>query len=1000
MSDNDSKVYAFSAWGGKHIKIFTVLTLLWIGGFLQCNFIYALDPNKSITQYIHDVWKMDDGLPQNVVTEIVQARKGYIWLGTQEGLVRFDGVQFTVYDKKNTVEIKKDYIIALFEDREENLWIGTYGGGLVRFKNGKFTSYTTKDGLSNDTIWKIFEDRKGNLWIGTSKGLSRFKNGKFTVYTTKDGLSNDFVRAIIEDRNGNLWIGTYGGGLNLFKNGEFTTYTMEDGLSNNIIWSIYEDREGSLWIGTTSGLNRYRNGRFTIYTKQDGLYDEYVLEVLEDRDGNLWIGTYGGGLNRFKNGKFTAFTTKEGLSNDLTWSLIEDQEGSLWVGTFNGLNRLRDGNFTVYSTKEGLSNDYVLSIYEDELNNFWIGTSGGGLNLFKDGEFTAYTMEEGLSNNIVWSITEDQEGTLWIGTNSGLNRLKDGRFTVFTTKDGLPDNQIWVIHEDKEGSLWVGTNNGLSQLRNGKFINYTREDGLSGNVIREIHKDREGNLWVASEEGGLNRWENGTFKVYAPGEKKTFHIITCIYEDEEETLWIGTYNEGLSRLKDGKLTTFTTKEGLYNDIMYKILEDGNGNLWMSCNKGIFRVNKKELNDFADNKVRSINSASYGKADGMKSLECNGGSQPAGWKRRDGKLCFPTVEGFVIIDPENIKLNEQPPPVIIEKAFVDEEPIRMDQKIELLPGAIRFEIQYAALSFIASERIQFKFKLEGFEEDWLNVGTRRTAYYNSIPPGHYVFRVKACNNDNVWNEKGASLEFYLKPYFYKTLLFYLICGLGLVGMSLGGYRFRMRQMKARERSLSLLVKDRTMELNNVMKHLERTNQELEQLSFTDRLTDVANRRHFETILDQEWRRCLREKNSLSLIMVDIDFFKAYNDTYGHPKGDECLKQVAGVLKNLARRPGDLAARYGGEEFVVILSNTDSRGANTVAEKMRMKIEELHISHSSSSVSSYVTISAGIATTIPDRSVSVEMLISASDQALYQAKQKGRNCVLCMMLHEKS
>jgi len=976
------------------------LLSLWMGLITQCLYLLGLDPKKAITQYVHNVWKIEDGLPQNTVSAIVQTKDGYIWLGTEEGLALFDGVQFTVFDKRNTEEIKNNYIMTLYEDRKGNLWIGTRGGGLNRLRDGKFKSFTTKEGLSNDNVRSIYGDKEGNLWIGTrGGGLNRLRDGKFTTFTTKEGLSNNNVRSIYADKEGNLWIGTDGGGLNRLKDGKFITYTMKEGLSNNFVISIYEDREGSLWIGTNGGgLNMLKNGKFTIYTTKEGLSNNFVWSICEDREGSLWIATDGGGLNRLKSGKFTAYTTKEGLSDNSVRSIYEDREGSLWIGTVGGgLDRLMDGKFTAYTTKEGLSNDSVWSIYEDRKENLWIGTKGGGLNRLKEGKFTNFTTKEGLSNDIVRSIYEDKEGSLWIGTfGGGLNRLKDGKFTAFTTKNGLSSDNVRSIYGDREGNLWIGTDGGgLNKLKNGKFTIYTTKEGLSNNFVWSICEDRDGSLWIGTDGDGLNRLKDGKFIAYTTKEGLSNNLVLSIFEDKEGDLWISTGGGGLNRLKDGKFTIYTTREGLFDDIVYTILEDGKENFWMSGNKGIFRVSKKELDDFSERKVESIACISYGRADGMQSSECNGGNQPAGWKSRDGKLWFPTLKGMAMIDPANIKINELPPPVVIERVLIDNESIDLNRYSKLSPGKKRFEFHYSGLSFLIPQRVKFNYKLEGFDEEWIDAGSHRTAYYTNIPPGHYRFRVIACNNDGIWNETGASIEFYLKPYFYQTILFYVLCGLSVVLISMGGYRLRVRQIKAKEKHLTVLVEERTKQLGKVMNQLERANQELEQLSMTDKLTAVANRRSFEAFLDREWRRCGREGLSLSLIMADIDFFKAYNDANGHPMGDECLKQVAGTIRNIIHRAGDLCARYGGEEFVVVLSNTDSRGANIVAEKLRGGIEELGIPHSNSCVSAYVTLSLGVSSMIPDRHSSLELLIKAADQALYQAKQKGRNRVVCVL-----
>lgn len=875
--------------------------------FVLPPFVFSLDPNKKITQYVLDVWGIEQGLPQNTVDPIVQTRDGYLWLGTEEGLVRFDGVHFEVYDKSNVEQISNNNVLALYEDRQGNLWFGTHGGGLICLdrgdsKDGKFASYTKKQGLSNDRVRAIREDRKGNLWIGTDNGLNCLKEGKFTVYTTREGLSNNSIKTIYEDRTGNLWIGTYGGGLNRFKDGKFTAFTTGNGLSNNVVWTIHEDRQGNLWIGTNSGLNCMRTGQFTSYTTREGLSNNNIRAIHEDREGNLWVGTYGGGLNRLNRPDFfkkegtsiftaTAYTTEYGLSNDFVKVIYEDREGSLWIGTLDCLNRLKDGKFTPFTTKEGLANDMARCIYEDQEGVLWIGTTDG-LNRLdrlnsKDGTFTRVTTIQGLSRGYVLSICEDRKGSLWIGTYSGLNRLVDRSFTRYTTQEGLSNDMIRCLHEDREGNLWIGTTMGLNHLdlhkKDGTFTSYTTRNGLSSDEVLSIHQDREGCLWIGTT-GGLNHLDfhkkDEIFTIYTTKHGLSNEVILSLHEDREGLLWIGT-ESGLNRLKDEKFTGVTVKDGLLDDKIIQILEDDKGDFWFSCHKGIIQVSKKELNDFCDGKTENIHCVSYDEKDGMKSRECNGGSQPAGWKSRDGKLWFPTIKGIVMIDPNDIKINRQPPPVEIEKITADSEKIQLflssnRKKLILSPGIERFEIHYTALSFLVPERIRFKYHLEGFDKNWHDVGTRRTAYYTRLPPGDYTFRVIACNNDGVWNETGASVSFYLKPYFYQTLWFYMICLFGVIFFTVGIYRLRVKRLQKRKRELERAheIARKGWEMANAANRakgefLARMSHELRTpmngvIGFTDMLMDTD-------LTEEQWdyvRAISRSSEALTILLNDI------------------------------------------------------------------------------------------------------------------------------------
>ncbi len=823
------------------IRVKTLIILSVAGAFLLSAMVWqravlAHDQQKAMTQYGHDVWQVEQGLPQNSVQAILQTRDGYLWFGTQEGLARFDGARFTVFDKRNTPAIKHNNIHSLCEGRDGTLWIGT-NGGLVRLKDGKFTSFTTQEGLSHDFINSVYEDQQGQLWIGTfGGGLDRFKAGRFTHYTTKEGLANDFVWAIHEGHDGHLWIGT-NGGLDCFKEGRFTHYTTKEGLVNDFVWVIHESKDHSLWLGTNGGLSRFKDGQFTTYTKQDGLSHDVVKAIYEGEAGTLWIGTDGGGLNRFAEGKFSSFTAKEGLSNNFVIAIYQDREGSIWLGTYGGgLDRLRDSKFTNYSAKDGLAHDLARAIYESRDGSIWVGTQGGGVSRLKDGRFTNYTTQDGLADNVVMALYEDRAGHMWFGTNGGLSRFKDGRFTNYSKKDGLSHDFVRAIYEDREGALWVGTRGGgLNRFKDGRFTNYLNQ-GFSSDVVRMIQEDRAGNVWIGNNNG-LTRFKDGQFTTYTTKDGLSHNSVYAVVEDADGTYWVGTYGGGLNRFKDGKFTRYTTKEGLFDDVVFQMLDDGRGNLWMSCNKGIFRVSKQELHDFAAGKINAITSVSYGISDGMSSSECNGSSQPAGWKTRDGRLWFPTIKGVAIIDPTNIEINRLIPPVIVEQVVVDSQAIALPAQTTLPPGKGKFEFYYTGLSFLAPEKVRFKFKLEGFDQDWIDAGTRRIAYYTNLPPGNYRFRVMACNNDGVWNEDGAAFAFYLRPHFYQTYWFYALCVLAAALIGVGIYLLRIRQVKAHERELVLLVSERTQELEQEIAERKRTE---EQLLITKEAAEAANR----------------------------------------------------------------------------------------------------------------------------------------------------------------
>ncbi len=761
----------------------------------------ALDPSRAVTQYIHRAWENEQGLPQNSVLAIVQARDGYLWLGTQEGLVMFDGVRFTCFRSENTPAMTDNLILALLEDKQGNLWVGTNGGGLLRFASGTVTAFTTANGLCSDRVRCLYENVAGDLWIGTDAGLNRLRRGTLTSYRTKDGLSDGDVLSICGDRGGNLWIGT-NAGLTRLKGGRFTTYGRKEGLLSERVKAVFVDHEDNLWVGMLDdrGVSRMDRGAFWPVMEGDRPWEGSVLCIEEDRDGNLWIGTIGSGLKRLRNGMLSAFGSSDALTKDRVVCIQEDREGSLWIGTLvRGLHQIRDGRFLVFTIEEGLSEDFLSAVYEDRGGNLWLGTLGGGLNQLKDGRFRRYTTKDGLSNSSAWSICQTADGSLWIGTARGLNRLKDGRFVVYTTRDGLADDQIWALYEARDGTLWIGTTTGLCALKDGVLRGYGEKEGIPKRTVRYFHQDQEGSLWIGTD-AGLFRLKDGALLAYDKTKGLPHMSVNCIHEDADGTLWLGT-NGGLARLRGGRLTACTTKDGLFDNMIFHILEDDRGRLWMSCNNGIFCVSKQELNDLADGKTDRVTSTVYGQADGMKSRECNGGSQPAGCRRKDGSLWFPTIKGAVRIDPEKLLSNPLAPPVVIEKLVADGRVTDRTGDVVLPAGTNSMEIHYTALSFVSPEAVSFKYQLDGFDNGWIDAGTRRVAYYTHLSPGRYNFRVIAQNADGVWNETGASLALYQRPLFYQAYWFYTLSALAVVLSGFAMHRIRVRHFEARERALA-------------------------------------------------------------------------------------------------------------------------------------------------------------------------------------------------------
>jgi signal transduction histidine kinase/ligand-binding sensor domain-containing protein/CheY-like chemotaxis protein len=786
-------------------------------------------PPTSITGIHQDVWRTEDGLPQNTVPAIVRSRDGYLWAGTELGLVRFDGLRFTVFDKSNTPELKSNVVDALLEDRSGDLWIGTVGGGLTRLHAGKFHTFTTKDGLANDSIHTLLEDGTGDLWAGTDGGgLNRLHHGKFSVYTTKEGLADNQVFALAQAHDGTIWIGTHDG-LSRFSGRTFRNYRTRDGLPNPYIRSLYLTDQDVLWIGTYGGgLSKFEDGTFRSFTIKDGLTSNSIASINQDRAGNLWIGTTGGGLTRMKGAEFSSYTSKNGLPSDDVWSIYPDRDANLWIGTGpgGGLTRLFNRTPVIaYGTKDGLSSEITLPIFEDREGSLWIGTNGGGLNRFRNGKFSSLTTKDGLADNVIFSVCEDHEGALWIGTRKGLNRRKDGILTTYTKKDGLPSDAITATLTDYQGAVWIGTRAGISKWQHGKFKTYTTEDGLSNDVVRTIAEDRRHNLWIGTGGGGLDRFDGAHFEVFDSRRGLSNDVVFDVHPDADGTIWVGTNGGGLNLFEHGQFTAFTTRDGLPDDAVFRILEDNSGNLWMSSNRGVFRVSKRALKEFAAHPNGRIPVIVYGKADGMNTIECNGAFQPAGWKGQDGRLWFPTMKGPVVVDPAKLESHDSPQSVMIEQVFVDGREVDPRAAAGTPPGKGALEFRYAAPNFRSPQRVAFRYRLHGFDRNWIDAGGRPIAYYTNIPPGRYRFEVLASNGEGNWNSPSASLALELEPHYYQTYWFFCLCVFAVAATILGFHLSHEHDSRDRAKMLERSVDERTAELRKEITERERAELEL-------------------------------------------------------------------------------------------------------------------------------------------------------------------------------
>jgi len=794
-----------------------------------CGLLIARDGQSTTlcTNYQVDVWQREDGLPQNSVTTIKQTLDGYLWLGTQDGLVRFDGVRFQLFDQNNTPAIKNSRIAQLFEDREKSLWIGTEQGGIVRYRAGTFTPYEMPSRGTTHNYARVFcDDPQGRFWLVSCEWqLIRFEGGKMTVPSADWGLSGVRCLAATAGFDGQVWFGTERE-LVTWNNGKFQTVwggTNEDSLQVDFLTA---SRSGGCWVAANGRLRKFDGGKWGMEFENYARVNRPVYDLHEDRYGCLWVASMGNGLFRFApDGEVLHLTTKEGLPSDFVRCVIEDREGNIWAGTEGGgLFRLKPTTFQCFGTRQGLSSDQPVSMFESEDGGLWIGMNGDGLDRLTDGRVERFGAEQGLMNGHVWSVVQDRQGVVWSGTWDGLFRKEHDRFVGQT--DGTTIGwQVFGLFEDSKGALWVGQQafGALTRVYAGERTVIKIPGAASGLDVRVMAEDREGSLWIGTSNDGLYRMRNGQFTRFGRKEGLVSEAIWSLkIDDTDGSLWIGTCRGGLSRWHQEGLTTWTTEDGLINNVICQILEDNRGNLWLGSHGGVFRVSKEELIDYASRRRGTIQCVGYGKAEGLPSLECQGGFQPSGCKTRDGRLWFPTVKGLAVVNPETVSRNPLAPLVVIEEILLDGKtqlpdsggretaklPESAARAIEIPPGKQRVDFRYTGLSLTAPEAVKFRYRMEGLEEEWIEAGAARTANYSHVPPGNYQFHVIACNGDGVWNETGDSLGVTVLPYFWQTKTFIAVAALASVGLVAG----IVRRVEARklQRQLETAERERAIE----------------------------------------------------------------------------------------------------------------------------------------------------------------------------------------------
>ncbi len=782
--------------------------------------VLGLDPAQDPGDYIVARWNTEDGLPHSSIRQIYQTRDGYLWIGTIQGLARFDGLTFTTFSAPGTPGLPNSLITSMAETPDGSLWIGT-NNGLARYHDGRFTSYGRADGLKAATINTVCLAADGSLWIGCRGGVTRWADGKFINDIDTSGQDVSVLRHIMRDRHGALWLSA-GFDTLRYAQGKFTRFGRAEGLPAAALQMMREDADGRLLAVTQDGLYRLDGDRFTPFEHNASLSSPRATATLVDRAGNLWIGS-SGGLDRFSAGKVVAYADRIAGRFSNVDALLEDREGGLWVGTSAGLAHLTDRRGESWLKEQGVLGLQGTAVRQSRDGSVWISSWTGGVARLLNGTVRQYTAGAPLSLDSISTIYEAPDGVMWFGTQaSSIDRLDGDKVTTYVYPSGVPTRRPVVsMNVGTDGEFLLGiSRRGLLQLRDGQLTPVPEAAELADETVWAIHRTRDGRLLLGTSKGIFQRGPGRAWhQVDLPGLKQNPEV-RAMMEDSDGVIWLATAGLGLVQWAPGGARSYGLREGMVDDTLFSIVDDRDGSLWVSSARGMARVRRTELAQLDRGQIVGLNCLALGRLDGLASGSAEGGGNPAAFLLTDGRLLTATVKGFAVVEPRRMPVNRQPPMVVIEGIVADDQAITRtpDGMISVPPGINRIEIRYTALSMIASQRVRFRYRLDGSDPGWIEAGHERSAHYTHLPPGTYAFQVLAGNGDGAWTDRAATTTITLQPRFFQTSWFRLgliaLLGGGLVGL----VRLRQNRLRAREQEyvrtnaeLDQRVRDRTAEL---------------------------------------------------------------------------------------------------------------------------------------------------------------------------------------------
>ncbi len=752
----------------------------------------ALDPGRPLSQALLRVWQGQQGLPRGVIFSLRQTEDGYLWLGTQAGLYRFDGVRFVAWESPEFSVPEQLWVEELDEDAAGFLWVATDGAGALRIRRETVEHFSTVNGLPSDRVHCVLSDRQGTVWLGTESGLSQLPQGSSTPQTV--GLAGHSIQALTETADGRIWMAV----------GENQLFCWNGTALEQVDFSLPSPRatleclaaspDGTLWLGTSEGLIAHRRNGDRLLTTKDGLPDNLIHTLAATDTGLLWVGTKDG-FCRIQGEQIERFQASDGLSQSTVRALCEDREGCLWVGTKNGLNQFIDRRALFpFTTAEGLPSNHTGPILQDRSGTIWVGTLGAGLARFDGRRFESVaTRATGLPGDRILSLAVDHQRRLWIGTDAGLCRWNGSSVDgVWSAADGLPADTISCLAVDSQHQIWIGTTSGLVSFRDGRFVPPAGANG--SRPVHALAAGPSGDLFVSMAES-LYQVEGQQLSLLPP-QLQFSAVARALHLDAEQRLWVALADRGLGLIDGHRKREFGIRDGLFDDDIYGITSNDKGQLWLGCSRGIFSVQKDEIFAFVGGNRQKLTSLPFSPTDALRTIECQSGVQPSVWKTDDGRVWFSTVRGIIVAAAERVGAPLPLPKVLIEDVRVDGQTVHRNELERLPPGRNNMQIRFTALSLAWPARIRFRYRLLGFDKDWIDGGYHREAFYTNLPPGNYAFQVQATTADGQSTSAAEPLDIVLRPFFYQTRWFLPSLGLGLAVIAWLGYRWRVRQIKSR------------------------------------------------------------------------------------------------------------------------------------------------------------------------------------------------------------